>query len=733
MKLTEIFKWKKYASFALVLFASVLFTGCPDGDDDVLPPSLELNPKEINFSNEKGETRQFTITTGSDVEWKIDDSECSDWLSVDIKQAKGSMTVTLKTIKENKKARINVKLVVTATNSVSETSAEVSITRDAGISEAYARQAEPFVILSYGMGCVVEVGDMTSYFRYNVYTAKDFAALEGNDDLIAKDAETNSSWTRQNVQSNGGGNEIIWDKCSPATNYVFVTVAYDRENNRGEVNTFPFVTKDAKEENQPRVKVEPKKYTIEEVHDSNNGPWYKWDTNTDGKGTFYLTYACASDRMVETMLEHNNNFGTIDNTIGTRLAWNIFMESKKDNLESAREVSFNKDNSSGREKLFGKTRNNSTQWIEFRNTDKYLQIVTWAFKDNDFNTYSGVLSSVLYHVDNGELREVSASTEYYVNVSPSTLRFGATPDEANAIIDSNDSWTLSSNQSWCRIDGEQVKKGSGSKKVTVSVIQNESSSASREAKITVTGDNSTSTLTITVTQDAKVTTVFGLDDYDADKDLDGDQIYTLQVSPQSMNFSSAGGSNSVTVKSNDNWTVKSDQTWCSVSKGSGSNDGNFIVTATKNNTTTARSAFITVRGSNSGSQTISVTQDAGSVVGIDDFDTDKDLNEGVSYYMVIKTPEKGTDFDATGGECVVTIDSNDSWTVSSDQSWCTISNSSGSNSGSFRITVSKNTTSMARSAMVRIKGAHVGTDFIEVTQDAGVNVGRDDYDGDKPL
>lgn len=625
MKIKKLFQWDKFASVSLMLLMGIFFCGCPQNDSEVLPPSLEVNPIEINFSNEKGDSHQLIITTANDVEWTIDDSECSDWLSIDIKKAKGSMTVNLKTTKENKQTAVSVNLEISASNGGGETKKHVRISRDAGISNAYARQSDPTIILSYGMACIVQSSNSTSYFRYKIYSANTFAAIEGNDDLIVKEAEGNGTgWVLKKVQDDAGI-EIMSTDCKPSTSYVFVTVAYDRDNNRGEINTFPFETKDAKEDNQPRVKVEPMKSTIEEVHDSNNGPWYKWDASTDGKGTFYLTYACASDKLVETMAGHNNVFGVLNYETGIPVAWNIFLETKKDNLDAAREVSFNKDNSRGREKLFGKSRNNTTQWLEYRNTDKYLQIVTWAFKDNDFNTYSGVVTSVLYHVDNGELREIDGGTNnYYVNASPLTLRFAAAPDKSSLVIDSNDSWTITSNQSWCKIDGAQTKNGSGSKQVEISVTQNESSTTSREAKITLKSNNSTSAVTVTVTQAPMVSSFMGLDDYDADKDLNGGQSYYLSVStPEDLNFPASGGKCGIEIESNDSWTISTNQSWCIVSKQSGSKNSSFTLEVKPNTTSESRSAVVTIKGTHTGVTDFEVTQDSG--VGRDDYDQDKPL------------------------------------------------------------------------------------------------------------
>ena len=596
MKMNEKIKWRALGRMLMLLMAGCVYAACGDDSSDPVPPTLELNPKSINFTKNASDQHQLTITTSSDASWRVYDSECSDWLSVSSTEGKGTMTITLTTKDTNKKGSITVNLEVVASNEAGQTSKKVTITRDPGISDAYARQTEAKLIMSYGMACAVESSNATSYFKYNVYTADAFRNYEGNDDAIAQEA-TKSSWTRENIPSDGGGVEIVYNNCQPATDYVLVTVAYDREGNRGEINYYPFATKDAKEDNQPRVGVAPQKNTVKENHDGNDGPWYKWDTSADG--TFYITYACASDKLVETMQPHNNEFGVVNDKIGLLLAWNIFMESKNDNLENAREVTFNKDNASGREKLFGKAFNNKTQWIEYRSTDKYLQIVTWAFKGNDFSNPSGVVSAVLYHVDNGVLREVTNSTpdtDPYLTVNPSSLSFGYSGGSDSFTISSNVSWTVTSSATWCTVS---PSSGSNNGTVTVKASEN-TSTADRTATITVTGGGITKT--ISVTQGHK----------------DSDPYLTVNKS--SLSFDYSGGSSTFTITSNVSWTVTSSATWCTLSPSSGSSNGTVTVKASENTTTADRTATITVTGGGI-TRTIFVTQghnNSGSIPGEDD-------------------------------------------------------------------------------------------------------------------
>jgi hypothetical protein len=64
----------------------------------------------------------------------------------------------------------------------------------------------------------------------------------------------------------------------------------------------------------------------------------------------------------------------------------------------------------------------------------------------------------------------------------------------------------------------------------------------------------------------------------------------------------------------------------------------------------------------------------------------------------------------------ITISSNVNWTASSNQTWLTVSSSSGSNNGSITATATENTTNAARTATVTITGTGVSSETVTITQ-----------------
>lgn len=290
-------------------------------------------------------------------------------------------------------------------------------------------------------------------------------------------------------------------------------------------------------------------------------------------------------------------------------------------------------------------------------------------------------------------QKAKSSSQQSLSVSPSSLNFSAASGSNTFTVNTTNvsSWEAKSNQSWC------TASTSGNT-VTVSVTENISTDQ-RNATITVSGGEA-SPVTVSVTQSGK--------------------DYSLGVDPTTLSFVAAGETKSVTVTSNDSWTVSSNQTWCTVSPASGSNTATVNITAAANSSTSSRAATITIKGTNSGTKTISVSQEPGKPV-----------------YTLTVEPSS-LSFTYSSDSKNVTVTSNDSWTVSSNKSWCTVSQTSGSNNGTIKISVTANTSTSSRTATVTVKGTNSGiTKTVSVSQEGKPkeddDIGRDDYGNDSNL
>lgn len=157
----------------------------------------------------------------------------------------------------------------------------------------------------------------------------------------------------------------------------------------------------------------------------------------------------------------------------------------------------------------------------------------------------------------------------------------------------------------------------------------------------------------------------------------------------------------VSVTSNSEWTVKSDKTWCKVSPESGSNDGSFDISCTEN-TGSERRAVVTVSSGDISCQ-IDVIQEAASA---DD-----------TYIMVA-----GGDliFSASSETKPLWVYSNETWTVSTDAEWCTVTPDSGNGDGEVAVYVSSNDSDTERHAVISFISGSGREVTIAVTQEGGM-------------
>ena len=211
-------------------------------------------------------------------------------------------------------------------------------------------------------------------------------------------------------------------------------------------------------------------------------------------------------------------------------------------------------------------------------------------------------------------------------------------------------------------------------------------------------------------------------------------VSTLEINTNSLFFTAAPETKSLTLTGNDSWSVTSKPTWCTVSPNSGVGSSTIKVTSTKNTTTEKRTGSIVIEGEKSQKRfTVSVTQEPGgeNTIGKDGYDDDTSLDEEVSYHLFM--PAVPLDFTSAAGYKDVSVSSNDDWNATSSESWCMVSPASGSGDGTLRITVIKNTQNQKRQAQITVKGRKSGqTATLKVQQDAGgeTTIGKDGFSGD---
>ena len=528
MKLQTRSKLRLMYKMCMALLAGSMLYACgsDSGGDDPDPvnptgPALTVNPTDITFTYEKGSSRELSIKT--EATWRI--AYTPAWLTASSSGGNGATTITFTTTSENASDEPKADQVeIEATNSDGgKTSVKVDVTQlEEYQKNCYGQVNEGAVlVMTYGFACAIECGNNTQYFYWTILPESDYNNIKGNNAQII---ESSKKWSRVNVPSELA-TEIIYDGCQANTSYYLVTVGYASNGLNGRIDAYSFTTKSAE---GPLAEATPNADVVTEVHGGDTGPWYKWEVKKSGTCAAYYTYVCASDKELATMKNRKGAYGKYEAKDGIYVAWEIWKEHKSNQFTHT--TTFNTDNANGREQLFEAYLESATQWLTAKTSDKYLQIVTWGVDRS--NNYSGLVYNVVYRIENGKVTggtvapadpsvvgindyegDKDLDMTYNTTVSTNTVVLEPTGDSKSIAVTSNDTWTATSNQSWCSVS---PASGANNGNVTIAASAN-NSSTTRQATVTVTTQNGAQKLTISVSQAGSK--FIGRNDYDGDKDL----------------------------------------------------------------------------------------------------------------------------------------------------------------------------------------------------------------------
>lgn len=256
-------------------------------------------------------------------------------------------------------------------------------------------------------------------------------------------------------------------------------------------------------------------------------------------------------------------------------------------------------------------------------------------------------------------------------IAPTSLSFGAGAAASAVSVTANVNWAVSDDQSWL---SASVAGGANNGSFTVNATAN-TGTASRSGTVTVTGGSLTRTIAVTQSGQAVPN--------------------NLTVSPGSFLFPGTASSGQVTVTSNVSWTVVNNSGFAIVSPTSGTGNGTFTINvgASPN---IGRSSSIDVVGGGI-TRTIQISQNPGSPA-------------------VIQLTPTALSLPATASTGTFSVSANVSWTITDNQSWLTVSpTSGGSSGGTVTVSATANTGSASRTGTVTVTGGGV-TGTVTVTQ-----------------
>ena len=181
-----------------------------------------------------------------------------------------------------------------------------------------------------------------------------------------------------------------------------------------------------------------------------------------------------------------------------------------------------------------------------------------------------------------------------------------------------------------------------------------------------------------------------------DKNPEAKPLQELKVSEPGQ-FGAKGGEQTITVTATAAWSISKsvESDWLAVKPESG-NAGTVQVTLTvaENTSTGLRTATLIVK-SGELTKSINVSQSAAN--------------------PVISIDASSLKFASVSASKSFKITANTSWTVASDQTWCSVSPASGSGDSSVTVNVEENTSTAERTATIMVK-SDAGNKTINVTQ-----------------
>ena len=262
------------------------------------------------------------------------------------------------------------------------------------------------------------------------------------------------------------------------------------------------------------------------------------------------------------------------------------------------------------------------------------------------------------------------------NLAVSSNYFSVSPENKsyNFVIYTNMSWEASSDQSWCVLSSSS---GNGENTLSFNVSEN---TTGLERKAVVKVKSGSLTQEITIIQQSKSATLSV-----------STNIFSVNADRNTYNFS---------ITSNLDWTITSDQSWCTPSIAAGSNNQTVSFVVSENTSTQERRAMISVKAGTL-LQQITVTQ------------------TGTSQTLAVSKNSFLFFFFLWQGE--FTISSNTNWNISSDKSWCSVATTSGSNNKTVSFLITENTSTQRRSAIITVETSSSSIQIV-VTQEGKTEV-----------
>ncbi len=282
--------------------------------------------------------------------------------------------------------------------------------------------------------------------------------------------------------------------------------------------------------------------------------------------------------------------------------------------------------------------------------------------DYQANTSASPRTAILTLSGCGITKTITLNQEgVFLNASPMSMNIPAGGNTQSVVVSSNcTSWTITASEGWI---SPQIANGSGSQSVMFSFSPNLTGSI-RTATLTLSGCGITKTISIS------------------------QAAYSVIVQPTVINVPAGGGSQAVSVTGNcQSWTITASESWVTPAIVNGSGNESLVYTFSANNSTSSRSATLTLSGCG-----------APVTVQINQAGQNQNPTLSVTPTQIGVGHQSGTAIIQVSGTC-------DDWELDTSEDWITaISPDNGNSPQAVTIFYAANTSSTAREAIITLSG-----------------------------
>lgn len=190
---------------------------------------------------------------------------------------------------------------------------------------------------------------------------------------------------------------------------------------------------------------------------------------------------------------------------------------------------------------------------------------------------------------------------------------------------------------------------------------------------------------------------------------------TLSVQPTSLTLEADGTGKTISVSSNTSWTIRADDSWVKYSPTGGTGGSNITVSASINTGDERSTKLILSDKTGRATAEVRVIQKKGE--------------SSTPAVPTLTVKPTSLNFTSSASSNTFTIESNTSWTVKSDQDWCTVNTTSGTNNATVTVNVTENTSLTDRSATIFV---NYNMDNSSGTEPVSVSISQEASEGEIP-